>query len=223
MRILIIEDEEKTARFLAKGLKEHGHAADLAATGPDGLRLASSHSYDVIILDVMLPGMDGWTVLELMRRKGLQTPVLYLTAKDAVAQRVKGLELGADDYLVKPFAFSELLARIHTVLRRGQSVAPDILRIADLELDPKGMRATRAGKRLDLTAKEFMLLSLLMRRRGETMSRVSIAERIWNIEFEGESNVVDVHIRRLRAKVDDPFELKLIHTVRGFGYVLDER
>jgi len=223
MRLLVIEDEEKTARFLAKGFKELGHAVDLASNGQDGLNLASSNLYDVIILDIMLPGMDGLKVLELTRSKGVQTPVLFLTAKDAVAQRVKGLELGADDYLVKPFSFSELLARVNAVLRRGQQLRPEILQIADLEYDPKAMRVTRAGQRIELTVREYALLALLMRRSGEVLTRMRIAERIWNLEFGSDSNVVDVHIRRLRMKIDDPFEKKLIHTVRGVGYVLEER
>jgi two-component system copper resistance phosphate regulon response regulator CusR len=223
MRVLIVEDEEKMARSLAKGLQEHGFVADAVGNGREGLALAQSNPYDLIILDVMLPGMDGWELLGILRRKRNQTPVIYLTAKDAVAERVKGLELGADDYLVKPFAFSELLARIHTVLRRGQSVTPEILRVADLELDPKIRRATRGGKRLDLTAKEFALLTLLMRRSGEVLSRSRIAERIWNLDFDSDSNVVEVHMRRLRIKVDEPFDKKLIHTMRGVGYVLEER
>ena len=223
MRILIIEDEEKTANYLRRGLTEHTFAVDVCSNGSDGLRLAERNDYTLIILDVMLPGLDGWEVLRSLRSQQKQTPVLFLTAKDAVTDRVRGLELGADDYLVKPFAFSELLARIHTVLRRGPVMTSSVLRVADLELDTHALRATRAGKRLDLTPKEFALLSLLMRRQGEVLSRTRIAERIWNINFESETNVVDVHMRRLRVKVDEPFEKKLIHTVRGVGYVLEER
>ncbi len=223
MRILVIEDEEKTANYLRKGLTEHAFTVDVTGNGRDGLRLAESNDYCVIILDIMLPGMDGWEVLRTLRSQQKQTPVLFLTAKDAVTDRVRGLELGADDYLVKPFAFSELLARIHTVLRRGPVLRSAILQVADLELDTQALRARRAGTRLDLTPKEFALLSLLMRRQGEVLSRTRIAERIWNIDFESETNVVDVHMRRLRVKVDEPFEKKLIHTVRGVGYVLEER
>jgi two-component system copper resistance phosphate regulon response regulator CusR len=223
MRVLIVEDEVKAAHFLAKGLKEQGFAVDIAVNGKEGLALSRSNLYDIIILDIMLPEMDGWNVIGSLRRSGNQTPVIFLTAQDAVAQRVRGLELGADDYLVKPFVFSELLARIRTVLRRGQSVSPEILRVADLELDTKAMRVTRAGRRLDLTAKEYALLALLMRSTGEVLSRMRIAERIWNLDFGNDSNVVDVHMRRLRVKVDEPYDIKLIHTVRGAGYVLEER
>jgi two-component system copper resistance phosphate regulon response regulator CusR len=223
MRVLLVEDESKAARFLVKGLKEQGFFTDVAETGTAGLRLAESNSYDIILLDIMLPGMDGWEVLRILRFKGNQTPVIFLTAKDAVDERVRGLEMGGDDYLVKPYAFSELLARIHTVLRRGQVVQAEVLRVADLELDIRAMRATRAGRRIDLTPKEFALLALLMRRTGQVLSRTLIAERIWNLEFDNESNVVDVHIRRLRAKIDEPFEQKLIHTLRGAGYILEAK
>jgi two-component system copper resistance phosphate regulon response regulator CusR len=223
MRILIIEDEEKTANYLRKGLMENTFAVDVSDNGVEGLRLAESNDYSVIILDVMLPGMDGWEVLRALRGKGKTTPVLFLTAKDAVPDRVKGLELGADDYLVKPFAYSELLARIHTLMRRGPVLRPNVLRVADLELDFQALRASRAGKRLDLTPKEFALLALLMQRGGEVLTRTRIAERIWNVDFESDANVVDVHMRRLRIKVDEPFEKKLIQTVRGVGYVLEER
>ena len=223
MRILIIEDEEKTANYLRKGLMENTFAVDVSDNGVEGLRLAESNDYSVIILDVMLPGMNGWEVLRALRVKGKTTPVLFLTAKDAVPDRVKGLELGADDYLVKPFAYSELLARIHTLMRRGPVLRPNVLRVADLELDFQALRASRSGKRLDLTPKEFALLALLMQRGGEVLTRTRIAERIWNVDFESDTNVVDVHMRRLRIKVDEPFEKKLIHTVRGVGYVLEER
>jgi two-component system copper resistance phosphate regulon response regulator CusR len=223
MRLLLIEDERKTAGPLRKGLGENGFAVDVARDGEEGLVLAQGGGYDLIILDVMLPGRDGWEVLRELRQTDALTPVLFLTARDSVPDRVKGLELGADDYLVKPFAFSELLARIRTILRRGAARQPDVLHIADLELDLIRRRATRGSKRLDLTPKEFDLLSLLARRRGEVLSRAVIAEQVWDMKFEGETNVVDVHIRRLRAKVDDPFEQKLIHTIRGAGYVLDDR
>ena len=223
MKVLIIEDEAKTASFLVKGLTEAGFTVDAASRGDDGLHLARTGGYDLVVLDVMLPGLDGWGVIESFRERGGQTPVLFLTAKDAIEDRVRGLELGADDYLVKPFAFAELLARVRTVLRRPQARQPDTVKVADLELDVVRHRATRAGQRLDLTPKEFALLSLLARRTGEVMSRTLIAEQVWDVNFESDTNVVDVHVRRLRAKVDDPFEVKLIHTVRGVGYVLEER
>lgn len=222
MRVLIVEDEPKSAAYLRKGLSEHGLVADLAHNGEDGLYLARSSDYDLLVLDVMLPGRDGWSVISELRRSGKQTPVLFLTARDSVPDRVKGLELGADDYLVKPFAFSELLARIHTILRRGPVRHGEILRAADLELDALSHRATRAGKRLDLTPKEFLLLALLVRRAGEVLSRTLIAEQVWDMNFDSATNVVDVHVRRLRSKVDDPFDRKLIRTVRGIGYVLEE-
>ena len=223
MYILIIEDETKTSAYLKKGFTENGFIADIAEDGETGLERARTGEYDLIVLDVMLPSRDGWSVIADLRRRGIETPVIMLTALNQVPERVRGLELGVDDYLVKPFAFSELLARIRTILRRGPSLKNDIIRIADLEIDLLGHRASRGGKRLDLTPKEFLLISLLARRSGEVMSRVRIAERIWNIRFESESNIVDVHMRRLRAKVDDPFEIKLLHTVRGIGYVLEER
>ena len=222
MKILVVEDEKKTAGFLRKGLTEKGFAVDVAGDGEEGLRLGRSGQYDLLILDVMLPQRDGWSILTELRREGRRTPVLFLTARDAVPARVKGLELGADDYLVKPFAFSELLARIRSVLRRRSGGQSETLRIADLELDFVGNRAVRAGNRLDLTPKEFVLLALLARRKGEVLSRRMIAEQVWDMKYEGETNVVDVHVRRLRAKVDDPFKTKLIHTVRGAGYVLQE-
>lgn len=223
MHLLIIEDEQKASSFLKQGFTESGFVADVANDGEEGLAMALNGEFDLIILDLMLPKRDGWSVITELRRRKKETPVIMLTARDALQERVRGLEMGADDYLVKPFAFSELLARVATILRRGPSLRQDILRVADLEIDLQGHRASRAGKRLDLTPKEFALLSLLMRRTGEAMSRVRIAERIWNITYESESNVVDVHLRRLRAKVDDPYEKKLIHTVRGTGYVLEDR
>ncbi len=223
MKILIIEDEAKTAAYLQKGLSEEGFVADTAPTGDEGMRLAHLSPYDLIILDVMLPGRDGWSIMENLRKEGALTPVLFLTARDTVQDRVRGLELGADDYLVKPFAFSELLARVRSVLRRGPSRQLGALKLADLEIDLAAHRVSRAGKRLDLTPKEFALLSLLARRTGEVLSRTLIAEQIWDMNFDSDSNVVDVHVRRLRMKVDDPFETKLIHTVRGVGYVLEER
>jgi two-component system copper resistance phosphate regulon response regulator CusR len=226
MRILIIEDEPKTAAYASKGLTEHGYIVDVSHNGIDGQHLALSSDYDLIVLDVMLPGADGWAVLAGIRAVK-QTPVLYLTARDDVADRVKGLELGADDYLVKPFAFSELLARVRTVLKRGAKSGNEaqaglpILRVANLELDPIKRRVTRAGQRIELTAKEFVLLEFLLRHAAEVLSRTQIAEQVWDMNFDSDTNVVDVAIRRLRAKIDDPFDSKLIRTVRGMGYVLE--
>ena len=225
MRILIVEDEPKTAAYVRKGLMEHGYVVDVASNGLDGLHLATTSEYDLILLDVMLPGIDGWSVLQGVRRQR-QTPVLFLSARDQVDDRVKGLELGADDYLVKPFAFSELLARIRTLLRRGAAAqpAPDPgYRLADLEVDLVRRRVTRAGERIDLTAKEYALLDYFARHTGEVVSRTLIAEHVWDMNFDSDTNVVDVAVRRLRAKVDDPYQHKLIHTVRGVGYVLDSR
>jgi two-component system copper resistance phosphate regulon response regulator CusR len=223
MRILIVEDDDKTAAYLRKGLTENGFVADTAADGEDGLHLAKEFDYALIILDVMLPKRDGWSLLAELRRSGKHTPILFLTARDTVQDRVHGLELGADDYLVKPFAFSELLARVRSILRRGPVRKAESLRIADLELDPLRHKVMRGGQRLDLTPKEAVLLALLMQRRGEVLSRTLIAEQVWGIHFDSDSNVVDVAVRRLRRKVDDPFPIKLIHTVRGLGYVLEER
>lgn len=222
MRILIAEDEPKTGSYLKQGLSEAGFVVDIVRDGVDAVHYALTQDYALIILDVMLPGKDGWSVLRALRDARRDVPVLFLTAKDQVEDRVKGLELGADDYLVKPFAFSELLARIRTVLRRGPSKEPDVLRIADLECDLVRRRVTRAGQRIDLTAKEFSLLELLLRRRGEVLSRSLIASHVWDMNFDSDTNVIDVAVRRLRAKIDDSFEHKLIRTVRGMGYVLEE-
>ncbi len=221
MRILVIEDELKAAAYLKKGLSENGFVVDTASDGDSGLALTKQNEYSLIVLDVMLPGRDGWSVLSEIKRRGIVTPVLFLTAKDSVQDRVKGLELGADDYLVKPFAFSELLARVRTVLRRGPVRQPDTLRISDLEIDLLAHKATRQGIKLELTPKEFTLLALLMRRCGEVLSRALIADQVWGMNFDSDTNVVDVAVRRLRRKVDDPFEKKLIQTVRGVGYVID--
>lgn len=223
MKILIVEDEPKTGEYLRQGLNEAGFVADLAANGSDGLHLALHGEYDLVILDVMLPELDGWQVLASLRRRGLDMPVLFLTARDQVEDRVKGLELGADDYLVKPFSFAELLARVRTILRRGRGGGLDsnVLRVADLELDLLRRRVTRGGKRIDLTAKEFGLLELLMRRQGEVLPRSLIASQVWDMNFDSDTNVIEVAMRRLRLKVDDGQPVKLIQTVRGMGYVLE--
>ena len=223
MRILVIEDEPKTAAFIRKGLEENGFPAVIASRGDEGLTLARTETFGAIILDVNLPVLDGFSILAALRESRSTTPVLCLTARDAVAERVKGLELGADDYLVKPFSFSELLARLRTILRRGLPPVERTVRVADLEIDFPRLRAARAGQRLDLTAKEFNLLALLVRRQGEVLSRTVIAEEVWDVNFDSDTNVVEVAIRRLRKKMDDPFPQKLIHTVRGMGYVFDDK
>ena len=222
MKILVVEDETKTGTYLRQGLVEAGFVVDLVSNGFDGLHLATGEGYDLAILDVMLPGIDGWQILQGIRRAGNDMPVLFLTARDQIEDRVKGLELGADDYLVKPFAFSELLARVRTLLRRGSKAKDaESLRAADLELDLLRRRVTRGGRRIDLTAKEFGLLELLLRRQGEVLPRSLIASQVWDMNFDSDTNVVEVAVRRLRAKIDDDFEPKLIRTVRGMGYVLE--
>ena len=222
MRILIVEDEAKTGEYLCKGLGEAGFVVDLASNGIDGLHLALQGKYDLVILDVMLPGLSGWQILQSMRQHGLQMPAMFLTARDQVEDRVKGLELGADDYLVKPFSFAELLARVRTILRRGRSATESTtLSVADLELDLLRRRVTRAGKRIDLTAKEFGLLELLMRRSGEVLPRSLIASQVWDMNFDSDTNVIEVSMRRLRIKIDEGQDVKLIQTVRGMGYVLE--
>ena len=220
MRILVVEDEVKTADYLRKGLGESGYRVEVALNGLDGQHLVQEGEFDLIILDVMLPGLDGWQLLQIIRRKS-QTPVLFLTARDAIEDRVKGLELGADDYLIKPFSYAELLARVRTLLRRGPPREVEQFQVADLHLDLLKRRVTRSGERLTLTNKEFALLHLLLSREGEVLSRALIASHVWQMNFDSDTNVVDVAIRRLRAKVDDPYPIKLIQTVRGMGYMLD--
>ncbi|MDB5765607.1 MAG: DNA-binding heavy metal response regulator [Collimonas fungivorans] len=222
MKILIVEDELKTADYLCKGLTEQGCAVDVAHNGVDGQHLALQHDYDVIVLDVMLPGIDGFTVLHALRAIK-QTPVIMLTARDRVEDRIKGLQGGADDYLVKPFSFLELLARLQALTRRGRAFEPAQLRIADLQIDLISRKAYRANVRIDLTAKEFSLLAVLARRQGEILSKTAIAELVWDMNFDSNTNVVEVAIKRLRAKIDTPFSPKLLHTIRGMGYVLEPR
>lgn len=221
MAILVIEDDPKTGDYLRKGLRESGYAVDLARTGSDGLHMALEQDYDLVVLDVMLPGLDGWQVMSALRSKR-DLPVLFLTAKDQVEDRIRGLQLGADDYLVKPFSFTELVLRIRTLLRRGVTREAEVYEIADLQLDHVRHKVTRQGLNIALTNKEFMLLHLLIKRQGEALSRSVIASQIWDMNFDSDTNVVDVAIKRLRAKIDAPFEKKLIHTVRSVGYMFSE-
>ncbi|KTS71180.1 transcriptional regulator [Pseudomonas oryzihabitans] len=222
MHILLIEDDQKTGEYLKKGLGESGYAVDWTQHGADGLHLALDGRYDLVILDVMLPGIDGWQIMEVLRKK-LDVPVLFLTARDGLQDRIRGLELGADDYLVKPFSFVELLLRIRTLLRRGVVREPEHFHLADLQLDLLRRRVTRGDELIVLTNKEFALLHLLLRREGEVLSRTLIAAEVWDMNFDSDTNVVDVAIKRLRAKVDNPYPVKLIHTVRGIGYICEVR
>jgi two-component system copper resistance phosphate regulon response regulator CusR len=222
LKILIVEDEPKTGDYLRQGLREAGFVVDLVQDGLDGLHLGIEGDQDLIILDVMLPRMDGWGVLQALTQAGIRTPVIFLTAKDQVEDRVRGLELGAADYLVKPFSFAELLARVRNVLRRGPAtIESSVLQVADLEVDLLRRRVSRAGRRIDLTPKEFGLLELLVRRQGEVLPRSLIASLVWDMNFDSDTNVIEVAVRRLRAKVDEGFEVRLIQTVRGMGYVLE--
>ena len=223
MKILVVEDETKAAEYIRQGLAESGYTVEVAHSGADGLHAATNGDHDLVVLDVMLPGIDGFAVLSALRTAS-QVPVLMLTARDRVDDKVRGFDLGADDYLVKPFQCPELLARVRALLKRTQAAPADpVVRVADLEIDPIRHRATRCGQRIDLSAKEFALLSLLAQRAGQVLSRTQIASLVWDIHFDSETNVVEVAVRRLRAKIDDPFETKLVHTVRGFGYVMEER
>lgn len=222
MKILVVEDENKTADYIRQGLREAGFVVDVARNGLDGHHMAMNEAYDLVLLDVMLPDVDGWHIVKSLRDAGHQVPVLFLTARGSVDDRIKGLELGADSYLIKPFAFAELLAHVRTLLRRRNVPAQsDQLQIADLVLDLARRKATRMGQRIVLTNKEFALLELLARRRGEVLPRSLIASQIWDMNFDSNTNVIDVAIRRLRAKMDEPYEPKLIQTVRGMGYTLD--
>ncbi|MCA3994864.1 heavy metal response regulator transcription factor [Serratia marcescens] len=222
MRILVVEDDIGTGDYLKKGLGEAGYGVDLARNGTDGLFRALEQDYDAIVLDVMLPGLDGWQIIEVLRKRS-DVPILFLTARDGVQDRIHGLELGADDYLIKPFSFTELVLRLRTLLRRGPAREADHYAIADLQLDVLRRRAVRQDQVIPLTNKEFMLLHLLVRREGEVLSRTQIASQVWDMNFDSDTNVVDVAIKRLRAKIDRPFDVKLIHSVRGIGYVCEPR
>jgi len=223
MKLLIVEDEQKTGDYLKRGLTEAGFVVDLARNGADGLHLALTENYALLVLDIMLPDLDGWNLLQTLRNAQKDTPVLFLSARDQAADRVRGLELGADDYLVKPFDFAELVARIRNLLRRrdGRRREPDVLRIAALVMDCTRRQVSRAGKRIALTAKEFTLLELFMTHAGEVLSRAQIASQVWDMNFDSDTNVIDVAVRRLRAKIDDDFEIKLLKSIRGIGYVME--
>ena len=221
MKILVIEDDPKTGDYLRKGLRESGYAVDLSRTGTDGLQMALNNAYDLVVLDVMLPGIAGWQIMPALREKS-DARVLFLTARDQLSDRIRGLELGADDYLVKPFSFIELVLRIRTLLRRGTVREADVYEVADLKLDVLRRRVTREGVEIALTNKEFLLLHLLVKRQGEALSRTLIASEVWNMNFDSDTNVVDVAVKRLRAKIDRPFATPLIHTVRSIGYAFGD-
>lgn len=223
VKVLVVEDEPKAAEYIRQGLAESGYTVEVQHNGTDGLHAAANGDHDVVILDIMLPGIDGYAVLSALRTSR-DVPVLMLTARGATDDKVRGFDLGADDYLVKPFQFPELLARVRALMKRGHPHPKESnLRVGDLEIDPIRHRAMRGGQRVDLTAKEFALLTLLAQRAGEVLSRTQIASLVWDIHFDSDTNVVEVAMRRLRAKIDDPFDDKLIHTVRGVGYVLEKR
>jgi len=222
MHVLVIEDDPSVTSFLKKGLREESHIVDLANNGLDGSRLAYSQSYDLIVLDLMLPGKDGFAVLSGLRSRGIRTPVICLTARDSVDDRVKGLDLGADDYLTKPFSFSELIARMRALLRRGQTLSSNRITVADLTVDATSRRVRRADKRIDLSPTEYTLLEYMSRNTGQVLSRTMILEHVWDMNYDPMTNVVDVHINRLRKKIDYGFDRPLIHTIRGVGYVLRE-
>ncbi|SEB96900.1 two-component system, OmpR family, copper resistance phosphate regulon response regulator CusR [Pseudomonas saponiphila] len=223
MRILVVEDEPKTADYLHQGLSESGYVVDRANNGVDGLHLIQQQPYELVILDINLPGKDGWQVLQGMRGQS-QARVMMLTARGRLEDKVKGLDMGADDYLVKPFQFPELLARVRTLIRRAEPAAPSqVLQVADLQLDPRRHRAYRGDRRIDLTTKEFTLLHVLMRHSGEVLTRTQIISLVWDMNFDCDTNVVEVSISRLRAKIDEAHEVRLIHTLRGVGYVLEVR
>jgi heavy metal response regulator len=222
MRILVIEDEKKVASFIKRGLEAASYSVDVEYDGPGGLNRLLRSEYDLVILDVMLPGIDGLSLMKQIRQRRMDVPVLLLTARVTVADRVMGLDLGADDYLTKPFAFEELLARVRALLRRGAAAAPAVLAIADLRLDPATREVTRGDKRIDLTPKEYALLEFFLRRRDQVLSRAVIAQHVWGVNYDTFTNIIDVYVNYLRKKIDDNFELKLIHTVRGAGYVLKE-
>ena len=221
MKILVIEDDPKTGDYLKKGLRESGYSVDLSRTGTDGLRMALAHAYDLVVLDVSLPGIDGWQIMPALREKG-DMRVLFLTARDQLSDRIRGLELGADDYLVKPFSFTELVLRIRTLLRRGPAREADVYELAGLHLDALRRKVTREGVEIALSNKEFLLLHLLVKRQGEALPRTLIASEVWNMNFDSDTNVVDVAVKRLRAKVDKPFATPLIHTVRNVGYAFGD-
>lgn len=222
MKILVVEDEPKTADYLKKGFSESGYLVEVAKDGLEGKYMIEEGDFDLIILDIMLPGLDGWQLLKTIRRTS-DTPVICLSARDAVEDKVRGLEQGADDYLAKPFSYAELLARARKLLRRGPQREVSLYELADLQLEPLSRRVTRGGQRIDLTNKEFTLLQLLLSHEGEVLSRTYIASQVWHMNFDSDTNVVDVAIRRLRGKIDDAYDQKLIHTVRGMGYVCEVR